>query len=188
MESRKGLLRLSYRVLYDAFGKLASDVEGGNVNRPGSIQECQLAKGPGFNGRYCQLFVKQIFQQGIKSLIPPIPPVILSDPTQSIYATQCFTNTSPDFAIIISLFVCCILIAGPLMATMYIALVRWRQQKEVGPGVDTALHTTLNHYGTLMSNGCPMTNNNGCVVPEATPTQSCKIKEDRRKKSKYTVF
>ncbi|KAJ8402353.1 hypothetical protein AAFF_G00368420 [Aldrovandia affinis] len=196
--------------MYDAFGKVGSDIEGGNVNRPGSRQECQLAKGPGFSGRYCQVFLKQdpiqyfvgicvpdsceeeevqmlvvyeTFQHASKSLIPPIPPLILSESTQSIYMTQCFTSTTPDYAIIISLLVCCIFIAGPLAATVYIAIIRWKWQKEVGPGVDTALSTTLNHYGTLMPNGSPTTNNNGCVVQEATLTESCKPKEDIRKKS-----
>uniref|UniRef100_A0A8C2AAP8 O-acyltransferase like n=1 Tax=Cyprinus carpio TaxID=7962 RepID=A0A8C2AAP8_CYPCA len=45
--------------LYDAFGKIGSDVEGGNVNRPGSLRECLSVEGPEFRGQYCQVFLKQ---------------------------------------------------------------------------------------------------------------------------------
>uniref|UniRef100_A0A3B3RXH4 O-acyltransferase like n=1 Tax=Paramormyrops kingsleyae TaxID=1676925 RepID=A0A3B3RXH4_9TELE len=41
-------------LMYDAFGKMGSDVVGGNVNRPGSLQECLLVHGPAFNGQFCQ--------------------------------------------------------------------------------------------------------------------------------------
>lgn len=46
--------------VYDAFGKIGSDVVGGNVNRPGSLQECLLVHGPAFNGQFCQVFLKQV--------------------------------------------------------------------------------------------------------------------------------
>uniref|UniRef100_A0A672MI47 Nose resistant to fluoxetine protein 6-like n=1 Tax=Sinocyclocheilus grahami TaxID=75366 RepID=A0A672MI47_SINGR len=46
-------------VVYDAFGKIGSDVEGGNVNRPGSLRECLSVEGPEFRGQYCQVFLKQ---------------------------------------------------------------------------------------------------------------------------------
>uniref|UniRef100_A0AAY4C6S6 Nose resistant-to-fluoxetine protein N-terminal domain-containing protein n=1 Tax=Denticeps clupeoides TaxID=299321 RepID=A0AAY4C6S6_9TELE len=46
-------------MMYDAFGKLGSDVQGGNVNRPGSLRECQSVHTPDFSGRYCQVFLKQ---------------------------------------------------------------------------------------------------------------------------------
>ncbi|KAG5834608.1 O-acyltransferase like protein [Anguilla anguilla] len=195
-------------LMYDAFGRIGSDIESGNVNRPGSREECQLASGPGFRGQYCQVFIKQApiqyfvgicvpdsceetevqtlvvyetFQLASKSLIPPVPSVILPESTQGIYMTQCFTSTPLDFAVIISLFVCSLLIAIPLAATVCIAIVRWKQQKEIGPQTDTALNTHFNHYGTLMSNGSTMTNNNGCIFPEST--ESYKSKEDKKRKS-----
>lgn len=46
--------------MYDAFGKMGSDVEGGNVNRPGSLRECLSVEGPDFRGQYCQVFLKQV--------------------------------------------------------------------------------------------------------------------------------
>ncbi|KAI5096297.1 O-acyltransferase like protein [Silurus meridionalis] len=46
-------------LMYDALGKVGSDVDGGNVNRVGSLQECLSVKGPGFGGHYCQVFLKQ---------------------------------------------------------------------------------------------------------------------------------
>lgn len=46
--------------MYDAFGKIGSDVEGGNVNRPGSQRECLSVEGPQFRGQYCQVFLKQV--------------------------------------------------------------------------------------------------------------------------------
>lgn len=49
-----------YTVVYDAFGKMGSDVEGGNVNRPGSLRECLSVEGPNFRGRYCQVFLHQV--------------------------------------------------------------------------------------------------------------------------------
>lgn len=53
--------------MYDAFGKMGSDVEGGNVNQVGSLQECLSVKGPGFGGQYCQVFLKQVPKLLIKS-------------------------------------------------------------------------------------------------------------------------
>ncbi|XP_061118147.1 O-acyltransferase like protein [Conger conger] len=200
-------------LMYDSFGKMGSDIEAGNVNRPGSREECQLASGPGFKGQYCQVFLKQApiqyfvgvcvpdsceetevqtlvfyetFQLASKSLIPPVPPIILPDSKQGVYMAQCFTHTPPDFSVIISLFVCSLLIAIPLVATVYVGVVQCRQWKEIDPWSGTALSTNFNHYGTLMPNGSATTNNNGCIFPEAT--DSCKSKEDKRTKSKYTAL
>uniref|UniRef100_A0A3B4UWV0 O-acyltransferase like protein-like n=1 Tax=Seriola dumerili TaxID=41447 RepID=A0A3B4UWV0_SERDU len=50
-----------YAVLYDAFGKMGSNVEGGNVNQPGSLQRCHSAHSPTFSGQYCQVFLRQYF-------------------------------------------------------------------------------------------------------------------------------
>ncbi|XP_016126828.1 nose resistant to fluoxetine protein 6-like [Sinocyclocheilus grahami] len=46
-------------LMYDAFGKVGSDVEGENVNRPGSLREFLPVEGPEFRGQYCQVFLKQ---------------------------------------------------------------------------------------------------------------------------------
>lgn len=46
--------------VYDAFGKMGSNVEGGNANRPGLLQQCHSAHGPTFSGQYCQVFLRQV--------------------------------------------------------------------------------------------------------------------------------
>lgn len=46
--------------VYDAFGKLGSNVEGGNANQPGLLQQCLSAHGPTFSGQYCQVFLRQV--------------------------------------------------------------------------------------------------------------------------------
>lgn len=51
--------------VYDAFGKMGSGVAGGNVNMPGSLQECLSARGPAFSGQYCQVFLKQVHAQNL---------------------------------------------------------------------------------------------------------------------------
>ena len=51
--------------VYDAFGKMGSGVTGGNVNMPGSLQECLSVRGPAFSGQYCQVFLKQVDTQDL---------------------------------------------------------------------------------------------------------------------------
>jgi len=46
--------------VYDAFGKMGSNVEGGNINQPGLLQQCRSTVGPSFSGQYCQVFLKQV--------------------------------------------------------------------------------------------------------------------------------
>uniref|UniRef100_A0A3Q3VMJ8 Nose resistant-to-fluoxetine protein N-terminal domain-containing protein n=1 Tax=Mola mola TaxID=94237 RepID=A0A3Q3VMJ8_MOLML len=46
-------------LMYDAFGKMGSNVEGGNTNQPGLLQQCRSAHGPTFSGQYCQVFLRQ---------------------------------------------------------------------------------------------------------------------------------
>uniref|UniRef100_A0A3P8NQH5 Nose resistant-to-fluoxetine protein N-terminal domain-containing protein n=1 Tax=Astatotilapia calliptera TaxID=8154 RepID=A0A3P8NQH5_ASTCA len=45
--------------VYDAFGKVGSNVVGGNTNQPGLLQQCRSAHGPSFSGQYCQVFLRQ---------------------------------------------------------------------------------------------------------------------------------
>uniref|UniRef100_A0A3B4FGK3 O-acyltransferase like n=1 Tax=Pundamilia nyererei TaxID=303518 RepID=A0A3B4FGK3_9CICH len=44
-------------LMYDAFGKVGSNVVGGNTNQPGLLQQCRSAHGPSFSGQYCQVFL-----------------------------------------------------------------------------------------------------------------------------------
>ncbi|KAL6469892.1 hypothetical protein MHYP_G00210110 [Metynnis hypsauchen] len=168
--------------MYDAFGKLGSDVAGGNVNRAGSLQECVSVKGPSFKGQYCQVFLKQeaveyfvgicvpdscdeeevrtlvvyeAFEQGHSSLIPPVPTLLISDPTLGIFMTQCISNITPDLSAVICLCVCVLMIAVPLVASIYVMVFRRRRQREVRPGVDSAILSKNNQYGALLANGSP---------------------------------
>lgn len=46
--------------VYDAFGKMGSNVKGGNENQPGSLQQCRSVHGPSFSGQYCKVSLKQV--------------------------------------------------------------------------------------------------------------------------------
>lgn len=46
--------------VYDAFGKMGSNVKGGNENQPGSLQQCGSAHGPTFSGQYCKVSLTQV--------------------------------------------------------------------------------------------------------------------------------
>ncbi|KAL7854026.1 hypothetical protein AOLI_G00208700 [Acnodon oligacanthus] len=168
--------------MYDAFGKLGSDVAGGNVNRAGSLQECVSVKGPSFKGQYCQVFLKQeaveyfvgicvpdscdeeevrtlvvyeAFEQGHSSLIPPVPTLLISDPTLGIFMTQCISNITPDLSAVICLCVCVLMMGVPLIASIYAMVFRRRRRSEVRPGVDSAILSKNNQYGALVANGSP---------------------------------
>ncbi|XP_071754399.1 O-acyltransferase like protein-like [Centroberyx gerrardi] len=145
-------------LMYDAFGKIGSNVDGGNVNRPGSLQECQSARGPTFSGQYCRVSLKQDmvnyfvgicvpdscgeedvqllvaherFQLGQTSLIPPFPPSLVPQSSQVIIMIRCLSNTATaDASAIICLFVCCVMVAVPLAATLFTAITRWKRHRE----------------------------------------------------------
>lgn len=52
-------------------------------------------------------------------------------------------------------FLCCLLVAIPLAATLYTAIIRWQQNKEVSPAAESlSLNSSLNVYGTLKNNDC----------------------------------
>uniref|UniRef100_A0A672YYK5 O-acyltransferase like n=1 Tax=Sphaeramia orbicularis TaxID=375764 RepID=A0A672YYK5_9TELE len=101
--------------MYDAFGKMGSNVEGGNANRPGLLLQCRSARAPTFSGRYCQVFLRQgtlqyfvgicvpdscgeeDVQLGQTSLIPPLPSILINQSTQEMIMTHCLSNTiTPD--------------------------------------------------------------------------------------------
>ncbi|XP_066502474.1 O-acyltransferase like protein [Hoplias malabaricus] len=168
--------------MYDAFGKLGSDVAGGNVNRAGSLQECVSVKGPSFRGQYCQVFLKQeaveyfvgvcvpdscdekevrtlvvyeAFDQGHSPLIPPVPAPLISDPTLGIFMTQCISNNiTPDESAVFCLCVCVLMMALPIVASVCVTVVRRRRRREVRQGVDSILLSKNSQYGAL-SNGSP---------------------------------
>ncbi|XP_067106361.1 O-acyltransferase like protein [Osmerus mordax] len=187
-------------LMYDAFGKIGSDVKGGNTNRPGSLQECLSVQGPSFSGQYCQVFLKQdpvqyfvgicvpdscdedevqtmvvyeMFQKGHTSLIPPFPSILVAQSTQGIFMTHCLSNTAtPDLSAVTCLFVCCAMVAVPLAATVLIAIIKWQLKREVSPGVESSsLSTNPNMYGTLMHNGSPSVDINQCTLQQLNQSQ-----------------
>ncbi|KAJ3605793.1 hypothetical protein NHX12_027837 [Muraenolepis orangiensis] len=177
-------------LMYDAFGKLGSGVAGGNVNMPGSLQECLSVRAPHFSGQYCQVFLKQdkvqyfvgicvpdscgegdvqtlvihdVLQVGGTSLIPALPSILLSQSDQGVFMTQCTSHTvTPDLSAVTCLFVCCVMIAVPLVATLLTALIRWQQHRVVNPvvtGGSSPPNANSKLYGTMEANSAP----SGCV-------------------------
>ncbi|XP_031433724.1 O-acyltransferase like protein [Clupea harengus] len=201
-------------LMYDAFGKLGSDVEGGNVNRPGSVHECLSVSAPHFRGQYCQVYLKQeevqyfvgicvpdscaetevqtlvvydMLQSGGESLIPPVPSLLLSNPTLGIFMTQCLSAITPvDPSAVICLCVCAVLLAGPLLASLYVALLRWRRQREVTPSPHTPLNSDPSHYGSVLSNGSPASQADMDTPENITADIDDRTSEDSSPKSKST--
>lgn len=60
MKKVRGNVSLLFLKVYDSFGKMGSSVKDGNVNQPGSPQQCRSAIGPSFSTQYCQVFLKQV--------------------------------------------------------------------------------------------------------------------------------
>ncbi|XP_071385520.1 O-acyltransferase like protein [Centroberyx affinis] len=195
--------------MYDAFGKIGSDVYGGNINRPGSLQECQSARGPTFSGQYCRVSLKQDmvnyfvgicvpdscgkedvqmlvahgqFQLGQTSLIPPFPPSLVPQSSQAIIMISCLSSTTTaDASAIICLFVCCVMVAIPLVATLFTAITTWKRHREVSPRAESAsLNTGLNLYGTLMPNGSSSGGNNSYAVQQQSEMGQNNSEEDNK--------
>uniref|UniRef100_A0A3P8TIB0 O-acyltransferase like n=1 Tax=Amphiprion percula TaxID=161767 RepID=A0A3P8TIB0_AMPPE len=108
-------------LMYDSYGKMGSNVEGGNANRPGLLQQCRSANGPSFSGQYCQVFLRQgtvqyfvglcvpdscreeevqilvLLRFGQTSLVPPLPSILVNQSTQEMIMTHCLPQTiAPD--------------------------------------------------------------------------------------------
>uniref|UniRef100_UPI0037E86879 O-acyltransferase like protein n=1 Tax=Semicossyphus pulcher TaxID=241346 RepID=UPI0037E86879 len=182
-------------LMYDSFGKMGSNFEGGNANQPGLLQQCRSAHGPTFSGQYCQVFLRQgtaqyfvgtcvpdscgeedvqmlvlygRLQYGQTSLIPPLPAILVNESTQEMIMTHCLSNTiSPDASDITCLFVCCVMVAIPLAATLFTAIIRWQRSREVSPAAESScLNTGLNLYGTLKTNGSSRSEINSSTIEE----------------------
>ncbi|XP_041914872.1 O-acyltransferase like protein [Alosa sapidissima] len=201
-------------LMYDAFGKLGSDVKGGNVNRPGSLRECLSVSAPGFRGQYCQVFLKQeevqyfvgicvpdscteadvqtlvvydMLQSKEESLIPPVPSPLLSDSTLGIYMTHCLSThmTPPDPSAVICLFVCAVLVTVPLVASLYVALLRLKRQRAVTPSPDIPLTSDPSCYGSLLSNGSPASQADNGSPDDSSTNSDGKASEDSSAKSRF---
>ncbi|XP_062269146.1 O-acyltransferase like protein-like [Platichthys flesus] len=185
--------------MYDAFGKMGSNVEGGNVNQAGSREQCQSSHGSTFSGQYCQVFRQQEtvhyfvgicvpdsckeedvemlvlygrLQIGQMSLIPPFPSILVNQTAQALLRTHCLSNTvSPDAFDVTCLFVCSVMVAIPLAATLLTAIIRWKKNREVIPSLESSsINTGLNLYGTLKTNGSSGSERNGGRLDEKDST------------------
>ncbi|XP_030599191.1 O-acyltransferase like protein [Archocentrus centrarchus] len=192
-------------LMFDAFGKLGSNVVGGNSNQPGLLQQCRSAHGPSFSGQYCQVFLRQgkvqyfvgicvpdscekddvqtlvlhdQLQFNQMSLIPPLPSILVNQSTQEIIMTHCLSNKiAPDTSDITCLFVCCVMVAIPLAATLLTAMIRWQWKREVRPTVESScLSAGLKLYGTLKTRSSSSSETNSSSSEENNsihPTQTC---------------
>ncbi|KAM9820673.1 O-acyltransferase like protein-like [Neosynchiropus ocellatus] len=150
-------------VMFDSFGKMGSDVYGGNINQPGSIKECRSVQTASFSGQYCQVFLSQgtavyfvglcvpdtcsetqvymlVLQGKLKfrnnSLIPPLPSLLVNNSDQRVIWTTCLPRTvTPDASGIACLVLCCVIVAVPLLATLVTALKSWQENRKVPPTV-----------------------------------------------------
>ncbi|KAM8871913.1 O-acyltransferase like protein-like [Synchiropus picturatus] len=151
-------------VMYDSFGKMGSNVRGGNLNRPGLISECRSVHTASFSGQYCQVFLTQgdLFyfvgvcvpdscddkevhmlmlegrlKFGEVSLIPPLPSIFVNESKLEVMSTHCLSNAvDPDASGIACLVICAVLVAIPLAATLVTAVRTCQQSKEKAPAVE----------------------------------------------------
>uniref|UniRef100_A0A8C2IIH1 O-acyltransferase like n=1 Tax=Cyprinus carpio TaxID=7962 RepID=A0A8C2IIH1_CYPCA len=201
--------------MYDAFGKIGSDVEGGNVNRPGSLRECLSVEGPEFRGQYCQVFLKQdsveyfvgvcvpnsctesevqtlvvydAFDQKQISLLPPVPSILMPDSMLGIFMTQCLSDSPhADLSAIVCLFVCCALLALPLIASICVAVIKRKRMREVRPGLGFAQTSNTNQYGTLLTNGSANQSKESNAAPDTTQTRDQNAENDPQSISKTVL-
>ncbi|XP_053729500.1 O-acyltransferase like protein [Synchiropus splendidus] len=183
--------------MFDAFGKMGSNVKGGNVNQPGLLQECRSVHGPSFSGQYCQVFLRQetfvyfvgicvpdsckeedlqllvlddSFQFGKTPLLPPLPSIFINQSSQELITVHCLpSSVSPGIAEVTCLFVCCVMVALPLAATLFTALVRWQRNRVVSPKDESCcLNPGLDVYGSLRTDDSSSSCMNGSEVKQHT--------------------
>lgn len=78
-------------------------------------------------------------------------------------------HSSPDVPIYLfsCRFVCCVMVAIPLAATLFTTIIVWQRSREVSPsGESSSLNTGLNLYGTLKSNDSSGSEMNGNISEE----------------------
>ncbi|XP_059381996.1 O-acyltransferase like protein [Carassius carassius] len=203
-------------LMYDAFGKIGSDVEGGNVNRPGSLRECLSVEGPEFRGQYCQVFLKQdsveyfvgvcvpdsctesevqtlvvydAFDQKQISLLPPVPSILMLDSTLGVFMTRCLSDSPhADLSAIVCLCVCCALLALPLIASICVAVIKRKRMREVRTGLGFAHTSNTNQYGTLLTNGSANQSKESNAAPDTTQTRDQNAENDPQTRISKTVL
>ncbi|XP_037547925.1 O-acyltransferase like protein [Nematolebias whitei] len=181
-------------LMYDAFGKMGSNVEGGNVNQPGLLQQCRSAVGPGFSGQYCQVFLKQgalhyfvgvcvpdsCGEEDVKtlvldgrlqfhsmSLVPPLPSILSNTSAQEMIMSHCLPDApEPETSGVACMFVCCVMLAVPLAATLFTAVTRSEWSRTDPTAEFPPLNSGLNFYGTPRINGLSSSERKGSTSEE----------------------
>ncbi|XP_077593781.1 O-acyltransferase like protein [Stigmatopora nigra] len=184
-------------LMYDAFGKQGSNVEGGNANRPGLLHQCRSAHSPSFSGQYCQVFLKQgtiqyfvgicvpdsceekevetlvlydTFKIRETSLILPLPSILTKESTQEMFMTHCLSDTvTPNASDVTCILVCLTMLALPLLATLLSATMKWQRNQALMPNTESvSLDAGFNQYGALKTNGSTGGEVNGGTITEET--------------------
>lgn len=85
-------------------------------------------------------------------------------------------------------FVCCVMVAIPLAATLFVTIIRWQHHREVSPGVESSsLNTNPILYGTVTPNGAPSEGNNNYTVQQLTEMDHSSSEEESGKELKAIV-
>lgn len=85
-------------------------------------------------------------------------------------------------------FVCCALLALPLIASICVAVIKRKRMREVRPGLGFAQTSNTNQYGTLLTNGSANQSKESNAAPDTTQTRDQNAENDPQSisKSKYT--
>lgn len=85
-------------------------------------------------------------------------------------------------------FVCCALLALPLIASICVALIKRKRMREVRPAVGFAQTSNTNQYGAVLTNGSANQSKECSGAPDATQTrnQNAENVQHGISKSKYT--
>lgn len=85
-------------------------------------------------------------------------------------------------------FVCCALLALPLIASICVALIKRKRNREVRPAVGFAQTSNTNQYGAVLTNGSANQSKECSGAPDATQTknQNAENVQHGISKSKYT--
>ncbi|XP_053744262.1 O-acyltransferase like protein-like [Synchiropus splendidus] len=185
-------------IMYDSYGKMGSNVVGGNMNQPGLMSECRSAHTPSFSGQYCKVSLTQgkvfyfvgicvpdscedtdahmlVLEGRLKfreiSLIPPLPSVLINDSTQHVVGTHCLSKTvQPDPSGIACLVLCCVLVTLPLAATLITAVKNEQLRRKVPVALEPHPLVEGQPVGDLKINDTSNCGKDHCSLKEANQT------------------
>uniref|UniRef100_A0A8C4H3T9 O-acyltransferase like n=1 Tax=Dicentrarchus labrax TaxID=13489 RepID=A0A8C4H3T9_DICLA len=105
---------------------MGSNVEGGNTNQPGLLQQCRSAHSPTFSGQYCQVFLRQGSVQYFVGIC--VPDSCVEEEVQMLVLYELYMHHTS--------------ISIPLAATLYTAIIRWQRNREVSPTAESSCLNT----------------------------------------------